>query len=116
MRHLLAILAAVGTHLAGKDAELTSKQIFPNGTYPGAIDPAAESGAQFLQSSDPFYPSPWMNGQGNWSDAYAQAKAFVSQLTLLEKVNLTTGVGWEGEQCVGQVNLPTYMKIICVNA
>ncbi len=47
-----------------------------------------------------------MNGQGNWSSAYAQAKAFVSQLTLLEKVNLTTGVGWEGEQCVGQVNIP----------
>lgn len=28
-----------------------------------------------------------------WAEAYAQAKAFVSQLTLLEKVNLTTGVG-----------------------
>ena len=25
----------------------------------------------------------------------------MSQLTLLEKVNLTTGVGWEGEKCVG---------------
>ncbi|TVY83615.1 Beta-glucosidase A, partial [Lachnellula suecica] len=54
-------------------------------------------------TSDPFYPSPWMNGQGDWADAYAKAKAFVGQLTLLEKVNLTTGVGWEGEQCVGQV-------------
>jgi beta-glucosidase len=38
-----------------------------------------------------------------WQAAYEQAKAFVSQLTLLEKVNLTTGVGWQGEQCVGQV-------------
>jgi beta-glucosidase len=28
-----------------------------------------------------------------WEAAYAAAKAFVSQLTLLEKVNLTTGVG-----------------------
>jgi beta-glucosidase len=28
-----------------------------------------------------------------WQDAYAKAKAFVSQLTLAEKVNLTTGVG-----------------------
>jgi beta-glucosidase len=28
-----------------------------------------------------------------WEDAYAKAKAFVEQLTLLEKVNLTTGVG-----------------------
>ncbi|KAM0137313.1 hypothetical protein ACHAP3_004119 [Botrytis cinerea] len=51
--------------------------------------------------SPPSYPSPWMNGNGDWADAYAKAKKFVSQLTLLEKVNLTTGVGWEGESCVG---------------
>ncbi|TVY29288.1 Beta-glucosidase [Lachnellula hyalina] len=56
-----------------------------------------------LATSDPFYPTPWMTGQGEWSDAYAKATDFVRQLTLLEKVNLTTGVGWEGEQCVGQV-------------
>ncbi|APA08328.1 hypothetical protein SS1G_13255 [Sclerotinia sclerotiorum 1980 UF-70] len=49
----------------------------------------------------PSYPSPWMNGNGDWAEAYAKAKRFVSQLTLLEKVNLTTGVGWEGEACVG---------------
>jgi hypothetical protein len=59
-----------------------------------------------LYTSPPFYPSPWMTGQGEWADAYAKAKDFVSQLTLLEKVNLTTGVGWEGEQCVGQVSFP----------
>ncbi|TVY47638.1 Beta-glucosidase [Lachnellula occidentalis] len=58
--------------------------------------------AQSLATSDPFYPTPWMTGQGEWSDAYAKAKDFVGQLTLLEKVNLTTGTGWEGEQCVGQ--------------
>jgi beta-glucosidase len=28
-----------------------------------------------------------------WEEAYNKAKDFVSQLTLLEKVNLTTGVG-----------------------
>ncbi|KAF2637261.1 beta-glucosidase [Massarina eburnea CBS 473.64] len=38
-----------------------------------------------------------------WGEAYAKAQAFVRQLTLLEKVNLTTGVGWEGEACVGNV-------------
>ena len=47
-----------------------------------------------LAYSPPFYPTPWMNPQASgWSDAYAKAKAFVSQLTLLEKVNITTGVG-----------------------
>ncbi|EMD01113.1 glycoside hydrolase family 3 protein [Baudoinia panamericana UAMH 10762] len=52
-------------------------------------------------TSPPKYPSPWGTGLGNWSEAYAQARAFVAQLTLTEKVNLTTGVGWEGEKCVG---------------
>jgi hypothetical protein len=35
-----------------------------------------------------------MNGQGEWSEAYQKAIAFVSQLTLAEKVNLTTGAGY----------------------
>ncbi len=46
-----------------------------------------------LAFSPPKYPSPWASGSGEWADAYARARAFVSQLTLLEKVNLTTGVG-----------------------
>ena len=47
-----------------------------------------------LATSDPYYPSPWMDPNADgWQDAYAKAKAFVSQLTLAEKVNLTTGVG-----------------------
>lgn len=100
MKHLLSIIAAIATHLAGKQQALTAKQIFTNSSGSG------------LAYSEPFYPSPWMSGKGDWADAYAQARDFVSQLTLLEKVNLTTGVGWEGEQCVGQVRLSnvTYMR------
>ncbi|KAI8626870.1 glycoside hydrolase family 3 protein [Xylariaceae sp. FL1651] len=57
-----------------------------------------------LAHSEPHYPSPWMNPKAvGWAEAYEKARAFVSQLTLAEKVNLTTGVGWESEQCVGQV-------------
>src|SRR5256885_3345198 len=72
-----------------------------------------------LAYSPPSYPSPWGAGSGDWADAYTKARALVSQMTLLEKVNLTTGVGlvkflvshciftklrdrWEGERCVGQ--------------
>ena len=66
---------------------------FKNTTYPGAVDPDALPGAQSFQTSAPFYPSPWMTGAGGWASAYEQARAFVSQLTLLEKINLTTGVG-----------------------
>lgn len=48
-----------------------------------------------LAYSPPFYPSPWMNPKAiGWEEAYSKAKDFVSQMTLLEKVNLTTGVGY----------------------
>lgn len=47
-----------------------------------------------LAYSEPYYPSPWMDPKAyGWEEAYEKAAAFVSQLTLEEKVNLTTGVG-----------------------
>ncbi|KAK4507935.1 hypothetical protein PRZ48_001670 [Zasmidium cellare] len=67
-------------------------------------------------TSPPKYPSPWGSGLGDWADAYQKAEAFVKQLTLLEKVNLTTGVGWESEKCVGNAgNLPRLgFKALCL--
>jgi beta-glucosidase len=58
-------------------------------------------------SSPPKYPSPWADGSGGWTDAYARAQDFVRQLTLLEKVNLTTGTGWQSEACVGSTGAIT---------
>lgn len=47
-----------------------------------------------LAFSPPYYPSTWMDPEAEgWEQAYAQAREFVGELTLLEKVNLTTGVG-----------------------
>jgi beta-glucosidase len=57
-----------------------------------------------LAYSPPEFPSPWMDPKASgWEDAYAKAREFVSQLTLLEKVNITTGTGWMSERCVGNV-------------
>jgi len=69
---------------------------FPGSTYPNATspNPLTGAGSKSYQQSPPFYPSPWGTGLGNWSAAYEKATAFVSQLTLVEKVNLTTGVGY----------------------
>lgn len=48
------------------------------------------------------FPSPWgSGGPGGWDEAYTKAREFVSGLTLVEKVNLTTGTGWESDVCVG---------------
>lgn len=51
-------------------------------------------------TSPPEYPSPWTEGLGDWQQAYQQAIDFVSNLTLTEKVNLTTGTGWQSDKCV----------------
>ncbi|KAL8696708.1 MAG: hypothetical protein Q9201_007525 [Fulgogasparrea decipioides] len=101
MQWLAGALLVAAKLVGAQDGNTTAP--FPNATYPNATspDPAAEqtSGPAF---SPPYYPSIWGSGAGNWSNAYARARAFVSQLTLTEKVNLTTGVGWQGERCVGE--------------
>ncbi|KAI0026168.1 glycoside hydrolase family 3 protein [Xylariomycetidae sp. FL0641] len=45
----------------------------------------------FYGESPPVYPSPEGTGTGDWAEAYTQAKALVSQMTIEEKVNLTGG-------------------------
>jgi hypothetical protein len=84
MRGLFEILAALSSIVTRRDSI---------STYPNVVDQAAVPGAQTNQTTAPFYPSPWMTGTGDWAEAYQKAREFVSQLTLLEKVNLTTGVG-----------------------
>lgn len=80
--NLVALSSAIGTqfdHFHG----------IANTQIPLQLDARAE-----LATSPPHYPSPWMNPQApGWEEAYAKAKAFVSQMTLVEKVNLTTGTG-----------------------
>jgi len=95
-----ALLAAVPLALAQVQTQPAGSP-FPDSTYPNATNDAAAAGAVSGQTSPPKYPSPWGEGLGDWEHAYAQARDFVSQLTLTEKVNLTTGVGWESEKCVG---------------
>ncbi|KAJ5697522.1 hypothetical protein N7488_011206 [Penicillium malachiteum] len=78
---------------------------WPNSVYSNATDTnnsVVAAGSKSNQTSPPWYPSPWAEGLGDWEMAYAKARSIVSQMTLLEKVNLTTGVGWELERCVGQ--------------
>lgn len=98
IRTTAAVLLSAGLVVAQPQPPGTP---FPDTTYPNATDPYDAPGAQSGQTSAPYYPSPWGEGAGDWASAYARARTFVSGLTLLEKVNLTTGVGWEGEKCVG---------------
>jgi beta-glucosidase len=49
----------------------------------------------------PYYPTPPGGWVSNWTAAYAKAQKVVANMTLAEKVNLTTGVGENMGRCVG---------------
>ena len=51
--------------------------------------------------SPPWYPSPLGGTAGDWAASYRKAAALVAQMTLPEKVNVTTGTGWAMGACVG---------------
>ncbi|KAI4210383.1 MAG: hypothetical protein LQ351_006750 [Letrouitia transgressa] len=97
----IPLLLLISACYINADSNITAP--FPDATYPNATspNPIAAQGTE-PAFSPPYYPSPWGEGTGDWATAYARARAFVSQLTLLEKINLTTGVGWQEERCVGQ--------------
>jgi beta-glucosidase len=49
----------------------------------------------------PYYPTPPGGWVSNWTAAYAKAQVVVANMTLAEKVNLTTGTGYVMGPCVG---------------
>jgi len=49
----------------------------------------------------PYYPAPPGGWSPAWTDAYAKAQLVVANMTLAEKVNLTTGTGLLMGPCVG---------------
>ncbi|KAF2753427.1 beta-glucosidase-like protein [Pseudovirgaria hyperparasitica] len=51
--------------------------------------------------SEAWYPSPAGGTVEAWADSYAKAAELVRQMTVVEKVNVTTGVGWMMGMCVG---------------
>lgn len=51
--------------------------------------------------SPPWYPSPLGGTSSNWTASYTKAAELVRQMTLVEKVNITTGTGWMMGPCVG---------------
>lgn len=80
-----ATLLSASVLVAGQVSSITSLV-----TY---ISSSNTKGKDNEAYSPPYYPSPWGDGKGEWAEAYEKARDFVSQLTLAEKVNLTTGTG-----------------------
>ncbi|KAL7269224.1 hypothetical protein RUND412_008119 [Rhizina undulata] len=51
--------------------------------------------------SEGWFPSPKGGTSRNWEDSYKKAQKLVEKMSLVEKVNVTTGVGWAQGFCVG---------------
>ena len=58
-------------------------------------------------SSPPWYPSPRGGTLRRWEDSYAKAAKMVQEMSLAEKVNITTGTGWMMGMCVGNTGPAT---------
>ncbi|RKF83060.1 putative beta-glucosidase E [Golovinomyces cichoracearum] len=51
--------------------------------------------------SPPWYPSPKGGSISSWSKSYEKAQILVEQMSLIEKINITTGTGWMMGLAVG---------------
>ena len=51
--------------------------------------------------SPPWYPTPAGGTVISWEESYKKAAVMVNQMSLIEKVNVTTGIGWAQGFCVG---------------
>jgi len=51
--------------------------------------------------SPPWYPTPRGGTLPSWQHSYGKAQQMVERMSLVEKVNITTGTGWAMNLCVG---------------
>jgi beta-glucosidase len=58
-----------------------------------------------MQESVPWYPTPLGGTGAAWQESYTKAHDMVERMTLVEKVNVTTGTGWQMGLCVGNTGM-----------
>ncbi|KAJ5100566.1 CAZyme family GH3 [Penicillium angulare] len=54
-----------------------------------------------LVSPVPWYPTPLGGTSAKWEESYKKAHELVQRMSIVEKVNVTTGTGWMMGLCVG---------------
>ncbi|KAL4945098.1 putative beta-glucosidase E [Aspergillus oleicola] len=54
-----------------------------------------------MPGPDSYFPTPKGGTLQHWADSYAKASQLVERMSLIEKVNITTGTGWQMGMCVG---------------
>ncbi|KAF8167900.1 beta-glucosidase [Crassisporium funariophilum] len=90
--------------LVGSGSSTTSIPPAPSTTKTTTVTSASSTSS----SSPAATPTPG-NMSPEWKAAYAKAQVAVQKLSLQDKVNLATGVGWQNGNCVG--NIPAVSSI-----
>lgn len=92
---LLALLAlALGLGLGLGLRRSVKNRHAGNGQYYTGYDKA-------VVESPSYYPTPQGGSDKRWQDHYKKAAEMVSKMSLAEKINITTGTGWQMGPCVG---------------
>ncbi|KAJ6077026.1 hypothetical protein N7499_009007 [Penicillium canescens] len=64
--------------------------------------PWSSTGAAISETQTiPWYPTPLGGTSAEWKESYVKAQEMVRRMSLPEKVNVTTGTGWQMGLCVG---------------
>ncbi|RAH86150.1 putative beta-glucosidase, partial [Aspergillus japonicus CBS 114.51] len=65
---------------------------------------------QDMPPSESWFPTPQGGALEDWADDYRRAELLVRNMTLIEKINITTGVGWQMGMCVGNTAPAEFVK------
>ncbi|KAI1875203.1 hypothetical protein JX265_004261 [Neoarthrinium moseri] len=102
---LLPLLGLLGLlALRNRGSEVSNGGDGDSGSTAGAI----ADDTYFYGQSEAVYPSPTMSGTGTWTESYNKASALVQNMTIEEKVSLTTGAG-ANTGCAG--NIPAVPRL-----
>lgn len=52
-----------------------------------------------------WFPSPRGGTLDAWAEDYRKAQEMVKRMSLVEKINITTGIGWSMGMCVGNTGM-----------
>ncbi|EIN13535.1 beta-glucosidase [Punctularia strigosozonata HHB-11173 SS5] len=85
--------------LPGASSSSASSSTITSSSHSSTSASTTSSSATSTASGSAF-PTP-VNMSPEWQAAYTKAQAAVAKLSLSDKVNIVTGVGWENGPCVG---------------
>jgi beta-glucosidase len=60
-----------------------------------------------------YYPAPYGGWIESWAESYDKAKALVDEMTLAEKVNITSGTGIFMGKHESQLSKPAHRYVAC---